>query len=64
MDQFILRCRVVFVDWWIEGDSIADDIIKGINSSSVVLVCLSQKYYESPYCKKGACVCFSHLCMP
>jgi len=37
------------------GGSIADDIINGLDRSSVVLSCLSQKYYESPYCKKGEC---------
>ena len=44
----------------IEGDSIAEDIINGMDRSSVVLACLSQKYYESPYCKKG--VCFTRVC--
>jgi len=34
-------------------ESIADDIITGLESAHVVLVCMSQKYYESPYCKKG-----------
>ena len=34
-------------------ESIADDIITGLDSAHVVLVCMSQKYYESPYCKKG-----------
>jgi len=38
------------------GDSIADDIIEGMDRSSIVLVCLSQKYYESPYCRKGVCM--------
>jgi len=41
--------------------SIADDIINGLDRSSVVLVCLSQKYHESPYCRKGVS-CVSNFC--
>ena len=35
-------------------DSLAEDIVDGIDRAAVVLVCITQKYYESPYCKKGA----------
>jgi male-specific lethal 1 len=43
---------VVWVDEDEMCESIADDIINGLDRATVVLVCMTQKYYESPYCKK------------
>jgi male-specific lethal 1 len=43
---------MVWVDEEGVYESIADDIITGLEQASVVLVCMTQKYYESPYCKK------------
>ena len=50
--------RVVTAADAVTDESIADDIITGLESAHVVLVCMSQKYYESPYCKKGIHRCF------
>ena len=43
------------------GQTLADAISSGIGSSSIVLVCISQGYYESNYCKKGEILAVSDV---
>ena len=39
------------------GGSTLESMAKAVENASVVLVCVSQKYKESPNCRSGTCTC-------
>jgi hypothetical protein len=55
--------RIIIMNVLFHSDeSLAEDIVNGIDRAAVVLVCMTQKYYESPYCKKGMLLCSNITC--